>query len=87
MLSFSSQIIFTDQTLDQDFNHSTTAIQNELLGYVKGLNNIYEYAIFKVAPNERIYFRIGKWVKLKNFATKCNNPETILKEFSEVTNT
>ena len=75
----------------EEFNHSTTAVQNALFGYVGGLNNIYEASVFKDAPNERIYFSVAKWVHLKNFAPDpekpgkyCENAGIVLSEFSVV---
>ena len=76
-----------DDTVDRDFDHNTTAIKETIIGYVKGLNHIYENSILKYAPNERIYFRIGKLVQLQNFAPGCENHGIILHEFSKVIDT
>ena len=74
-----------------DFSHNISAIQSAISGYVKELNEIYMGSIFKFAPNERIYFSIGKWVQLKDFATHpdkpgmpCENAGIVLSEFSHV---
>ena len=84
ILVFINRIIVTDDTIYNDFVKNTTGIQEAIMGYVKGLNDIYENSILKDAPNEKIYFRIGKWVKLKNFAPGCENPTIVLQEFSTV---
>ena len=70
--------------MDTEFDHNTTAIKQATIWYVKELNYIYENSILKHAPNERIYFRIGKWIHLKNFAPGCENPGIVLQEFSKV---
>ena len=74
-----------------EFNHNISAIQCAISEYVKELNEIYMASIFKDAPNERIYFSIGKWVQLKEFARHPDNPEMpcenagiVLSEFSHV---
>ena len=74
-----------------DFNQNIADIQTAISGYVKRLNDIYKASIFKDAPNERIHFTIGKWVRLQNFARHpddqnkpCENHGIVLSEFSHV---
>ena len=73
------------------FNHSTVDVQNTLIDYVRGLNEIYEASVLRDAPNERIYFSIADWIYLKNFAPDpekpgkfCENANIVLSEFSVV---
>ena len=78
------QFIYTDDTVDSLFDGNTTSIKELMVSYVEGLNDIYENSILKDAPNERIYFSIGKLIRLKNFAPGCKNHGIVLQEFSEV---
>ena len=75
----------------EDFNHNVSEIQSVIAGIVKEVNEIYKTSIFKYTPNERIYFTIGKWVRLKEFARHpddpvkpCENHGIVLSEFSHV---
>ena len=75
----------------EDFNHNISEIQSVIAGIVKEVNEIYKASIFRYTPNERIYFTIGKWVRLKEFARHPDNPEKpcenhgiVLSEFSHV---
>ena len=76
---------FIDETLtlNNEFN-DTADIETTLKDYVSGLNEIYESSIFISPPNERIYFRIGKFVELKNFVPQCEDAGIVLSEFSQV---
>ena len=74
-----------------DFNQSIPNIQQSISKYIKRVNEIYKATIFKDAPNERIHFTIGKWVRLQNFARHpddssklCENHGIVLSEFSHV---
>ena len=74
-----------------DFNQSIPDIQRSISSYIRRVNQIYKATIFKDAPNERIHFTIGKWVRLQNFARHpddssklCENHGIVLSEFSHV---
>ena len=69
--------------MNKEFN-DTADIETTLKDYVSGLNKIYESSIFINPPNERIYFRIGKFVELKNFVPQCEDAGIVLSEFSQV---
>ena len=85
-----SILVAYDDTIDSQFNSNVTSIRKQINQYVngpKGLNQIYANTVLKDPPNERIYFRIGKIVHIRNFAPNCNNPAVILDEFTKALDT
>jgi hypothetical protein len=76
-------LIAYDDTVYSSYDSNVTAIKEKVKYYVQNLNKIYADTVLRDAPNEKIYFRVGKLVYIQNFAPNCNNPAVILDEFTK----
>lgn len=81
-------LVAVDQTAFPEWNKPSRgnddALRDKVLGYLAGLNGIYQETILRDPPYQDIFFRLDEVRRLDGFMEGCQNDGVILAEFTKV---